>query len=500
MFFLRYIFIEIEQMFNHISLIKKKIDFMSDNESRNISLKKKIAFAFGEIGDNTAMQTFTFLIFTFYFAIVGVPILLIGGGFILWSLWNGINDPLIGYLSDRTKTKWGRRIPWMAAATIPLAITMILLFTPPVDLNSPTINFLYFILILILFDTTYTAFNLNYNAVFSEMYVTVKARSSVGKVRISFVMVALIFAFLLPTLIIENILGIIPDTDPAISDPNTLGQYQLTGIIAAIIIVVTYFVFLKWGVKEPKYISKDAETAMSFTKTLKNTFKNKSFQWFLIPALGTWIVINILPTLAPLFMTHVLDIEDPIIIGILLALEFIVAAISTPLWEKIRISKGARMAGLIGIAVWIFPIIIFAFSVSIEMAFIVQIFNGIGLGGGLYFYDQCIAEIIDEDEITHGTRRSGIYYAILNFFIRISMIINFFLIMIVFSTTDWYNYTPNPGVNTILGLQILMGVYPAIVLIISWIGMYYYPIKGEKLAENRRKLTELHEKKLSALK
>jgi len=471
---------------------------MSDNESRNISLKKKIVFAIGEVGDNTAMQTFTFLIFTFYFAIVGVPVLLIGGGFILWSLWNAINDPLIGYLSDRTKTRWGRRIPWMVAATIPLAIVMILLFTPPLDLNSPSSNFIYFIVILILFDTTYTAFNLNYNAVFSEMYVTMEERSSTGRVRIIFVMLALIFAFLLPTLIIENILGY--DVDTLIPDPNTLSQYQLTGIIAAIIILVSYIILLKWGVHEPKHISKDAETAMSFTNTLKNSFKNKSFQWFLIPALGTWIVINILPTLAPLFMTHALDIEDPLLIGILLALEFIVAAVSTPLWEKIRNAKGARMAGLIGIAAWIVPILLFAFSVSVEMAFIVQIFNGIGLGGGLYFYDQCIAEIIDEDEITHGTRRSGIYYAIFNFFIRISMIINFFLIMIVFSTTDWYNYTPNPGIDTILGLQILMGVYPAIVLIISWIGMYYYPIKGEKLAENRRKLTELHEKKLSALK
>ncbi|MFX1595408.1 MAG: MFS transporter [Promethearchaeota archaeon] len=467
-------------------------------ESQKIPLKMKIFFALGEVGDNTAMQTFSFLIFTFYFAIVGLSALWIAIGFILWSLWNSINDPLIGYLSDRTKSRWGRRIPWMAGATIPLAVIMILLFTPPIDLDSSLINFIYFFVILLLFDTTYTAFNLNYNAVFSEMYVPMKARSSIGKIRISFVMLALIFAFLLPTLIIENILGVDPDT--LLPDPNTLGQYQLTGIIAAVIIIVSYFILLKWGIKEPKHISKDAETALSFTKTIKYTFKNKSFQWFLIPALGTWIVINILPTLAPLFMTHALEIEDTELIGILLALQFIIAALSTPLWEKIRTMKGARAAGLIGILAWIFPVIFFAFSSSIEMAFIVQIFNGIGLGGGLYFYDQCIAEIIDEDEITHGTRRSGIYYAVLNFLIRISAIINFFIIGIVFTTTDWYTYTPNPGVNTILGLQILMGVYPAIVLVISLIGMYFYPIKGERLIENRKKLTDLHEQKQKMLK
>ncbi|MHA2269481.1 MAG: MFS transporter [Promethearchaeota archaeon] len=453
---------------------------MNDEKSQKVPLGKRIAFALGEVGDNTAMQTFSFLIFTFYYVIVGLDVLWIAVGFIIWSLWNSINDPLIGYLSDRTKSRWGRRIPWMAGATIPLAIVMIMLFTPPVALNSPTINFFYFIILLMVFDTTYTAFNLNYNAIFSEMFITMKARSSTGKIRISMVMVALIFAFLLPTFIIENITG---------SDPITLAQYQLTGIIAAIIIFISYLIVLKFGVKEPKYFLKDADTAMSFTKT-----KNKSFQWFLIPTLGTWIVINILPTLAPLFMTHALNLDTDLI-GIILALEFIVAALSTPLWEKIRVKKGARMTGLIGILVWIFPIIFFAFSISVEMVFIVQIFNGIGLGGGLYFYDQCIAEIIDEDEITHGTRRSGIYYAVLNFLIRLSHVINFLLIAIVFSTANWYDYDPNPGVNTIFGLQILMGIYPAIVLVLSLVGLYFYPIKGERLAENRRKLTELHEQK-----
>ena len=466
---------------------------MNERKSEKVPLGKRIAFAFGEVGDNTALQTFSFLIFTFYFAIVGLPVLWITVGFILWSLWNSINDPLIGYLSDRTKTRWGRRIPWMLGATIPLALIMILLFTPPLALNSDIINFVYFFIILILFDTTYTAFNLNYNAIFSEMYVSMEARSSTGKVRISFVMVALIFAFLLPTFIIEDFLGGDPQTPATIS--KALGDYQLTGIIAAVVIIVSYFIILKWGVKEPKHISKDAETAMSFGKTLKTTFKNKSFLWFLIPALGTWIAINILPTLAPLFMIHVLNITDSELIGYVLALQFIVAAVSTPLWEKIRVKKGARMAGLIGIVTWIIPIILFAFADSVEIVFIIQIFNGIGLGGGLYFYDQCIAEIIDEDEIKHGTRRSGIYYAVLNFFIRLSAIINFILIGIVFSTTDWQNYTPNPGIDAKLGLKILIGVYPAIVLGLSLIGMYFYPIKGDILKENRRKLTELHGEK-----
>ena len=108
---------------------------MSDTNSQKdneISIKTKLAFSCGEIGDGVAYQTFSFLIFTFYFTVVGLPVLLITLAFILWSLWNAINDPLIGYLSDRTNHRLGRRIPWMMAAIIPLTILMVLLFTPQI--------------------------------------------------------------------------------------------------------------------------------------------------------------------------------------------------------------------------------------------------------------------------------------------------------------------------------------------------------------------------------
>ena len=465
----------------------------SEKDPQKVTGGMRVAFSLGEVGDNVALNMFQFLVFTFYFCVVKLPVLWIVLGFVIWSIWNSINDPLIGYLSDKTRSKRGRRVPWMMAATIPLCIVMVLLFTPPINLNSDMINFIYLMVVLFIFDTAYTAFNLNYNALFSEMFIEMEDRAKTGKIRISFVMIALILAFTFPTLIIDDLTN-------RYNRPETLIQYQMTGVVAAIIIFVTYLIILKWGVREPKEFSKDAETALSFTNTVKSSFKNKAYLWFLIPTLGTWMVIGITPALAPLHMTYAVGIKDSELIGLVLLVIFVSAAFSTPLWEYIRRKKGARMCGMIGIVVWCFPLLFFAFATSLEMILISAIPWGIGLGGGLYFYDQCIAEIIDEDEIKYGTRRSGIYYAVNNLFIKGSAIINFVIIGIVFSSADWQTYDPNPGVDTIFALRFLMGVYPLIVLIIAFIGMYFYPIHGERLIENRRKLTDLHEQKRSSLK
>jgi GPH family glycoside/pentoside/hexuronide:cation symporter len=466
---------------------------MGEINTQKVTKGMRVAFANGDIGDTVAQFTFQFLIFTFYFTVVKLPVLMVSLAFVFWSIWNAFNDPMIGYLSDRTKSRWGRRVPWMMAATIPLAIVMIMLFTPPISLNSDLVNFLYLLIILIIYDTVFTSFNLNYNALFSEMFVEMEDRSKTGEIRITLTMIATILAFVLPTIIIEDLTN-------RYNRPETLIQYQMTGIVAAVIILFSYFIILKWGVREPKEFSKDAETALSFTNTIKASFKNKSFLWFMFPALGTWMVIYILPALAPLHMTYAIGIDDSMLIGLLLLVMFVSAGASTPIWEKIRVKKGARMSGMIGIVVWAIPILFFAFATSFEMALIIAIFEGIGLGGGIYFYDQCLAEIIDEDEIRHGTRRSGIYYAVINFLIRISTMINFVIIGLVFSSTDWQTYEPNPGVDTIFALRLLIGVYPAIILIFAFIGMYFYPIHGERLTENRRKLTGLHNQKRNSLK
>ncbi|MFW9996098.1 MAG: MFS transporter [Candidatus Odinarchaeota archaeon] len=462
----------------------------NDPSTWNVNQRTKVAFSIGEVGDGVAYQTFSFLIFVFYFTVVRLPVLWISAGFIIWSLWNAINDPLIGVLSDRTQSRWGRRFPWMLGATLPLAVMMIVLWIPPLYLSSDVINFAYFLFVLFLFDTFYTAFNLNYNAMWSEMFISMEDRSVVGQIRGIFVIVALIFAFVLPTIIIE-------DMTDQYGYSYTQSQYVLVGIVAATVIVISYSIVLKWGAKERSEFIHDSQTAPSYKEAIRYTFRNKAFRFFVIAALATWICNGILPTIIPLYATYVLHIaeEDSLLIGLLLLVAFLVGAVSMPFWTKLRQKKGARATGLTAFACWAVSLLIFMWSFDLLSGLVTMALVGLGLGGSIYFYDQCIAEIIDEDEIRLGTRRSGGYYGVISFIIRLSGVINALVIGIVFTGTEWSTYTPNPGIDVIWGLRFLVGVFPAIVLTIGFVALYFYPIHGKFLQEIRQKLTEVHNQK-----
>ncbi|MBN2152515.1 MAG: MFS transporter [Candidatus Lokiarchaeota archaeon] len=453
-------------------------------------MRNKVFFSLGEVGDNVAYQTFSFLVFTYYFAVIGLPVLWISAGFIIWAIWNAVNDNLVGILSDRTKTRLGRRRPWMIAAVIPLAIIMVLLFTVPPgdDMN----HFIYFMCVLFAFDGVYSLFNVNYNAMFSEMFVSVKDRAEVGRLRGIFVVIALVFALVLPSLMIEDMAN-------EKGYPYTAGQYVVSGSIAAIIIAVIYTLVISLGIKERVEFSKDSESAPGFIASIKHTFRNKSFRIFLIAAMATWICNGILPSMFPLFATYALGIgeDDPMTSGIVLLISFIVGAATMPVWARLRKNRGARFVGLLALAWWGVSLLILMMAWNLESGIVAMVIMGFGLGGSIYFYDQCIAEIIDEDEVNLGTRRSGSYYGVITFIIRLSTVLNFVIVGLLFTQAEWEKFTPNPGVEPVMALRFLIGVYPAIVLGVGLVSLWKYPIHGKRLQEIREKLDELHSKKRS---
>jgi glycoside/pentoside/hexuronide:cation symporter, GPH family len=452
------------------------------------SYKKAISYSIGQLSDIASYQAFTFLTFTFYFAVVGINIGLISLGFIIWSVWNSFNDTIIGYLSDRTHTRWGRRFPWIMVSLIPIALIIFLLFTPPFTFGivNPIINFIYFLVIIIIFELFFTMYDINFTSLYPEIFLTVEERTKGNNVRQLFAIFGLIAAFIMPGIFISSY-----------TEPKP-GEYPFFGFIIAIIIIIPGLLFLKFSPKEKTEFNQDYKNAPSFFNTLKFCVKSKSFRRYIPAEIATWFVYGMLPTIVPLYGEFILGFGDPIMISLLLGFTFLSAALfMTVLWKPLVQKIGPRKSWLISMILWIATLSpLFFLGPNMEiLAFIVFFLIGIGLSGSLYIIDIIIADIVDEDELRTGIRREGGYYGINIFFMRFATVFVFLIIGPVFLIADWGKFDPINIPD--FELRSLMFIYPAIALIIAIIAIYFYPLDGEILKDVKAKRDQLHREKKS---
>lgn len=475
---------------NFINPLNKKLnnDDKMKSDSNNYSRGKAFAYGCGHISEQAAYQAFTLLVFTFYFSIVGINILLITIGFIIWSIWNSLNDPILGYISDRTHTRWGRRRPFIMISLIPLGIIMLLLFTPPLifGISDETSNFLYFLIIIIIFEFFYTMFNLNMYSLFPEVFITEKERTEANNIRQVLIIFGLIFTFILPGLII-----------PDATNSQYLQHFMIFGILIGIIVISGGIISLKFGLKERTEFIDDYKKAPGLKDSLKYCLKNKSFMCYIPAEIANWFVYGMLAVIVILYAKFVLKVHDTLIQALLLGIAFLSAILFiTILWKPIVKKLGLRKTWLISMSIWIITLIPLMFIQDMIAGMVLFFFIGMGLAGSLFIIDLIISDIIDEDEVKTGVRREAGYYGINAFFSRLSSIFVFLAIGIVFTYTGWFVYEPEKVTpDVIFGLRILMAIFPSIALIIAIIAIYNYPLDGLRLAQVKKELQKIHENK-----
>ena len=270
---------------------------------------RSIAYGVGNLGVALFFNTTqTWLIF-FYVDIVRLDARLVGLAFALaYGVWNAINDPLVGMLSDRTRTRWGRRVPYIAVGTPIVLLLFFLVWSPPVGghpLADPRSWGLlaWFAVVIALFDLANTAVSVPYVSLFPELYPRLSERTEVSIYR----QVAAMIGTALGLAVMQPLAGWFG------ARAGTVGGWRYAGLVLGAVGAASLAVSLL-GSREPARTA-EPKQAMPLLQAFKATLVNRSFLTYMVADLMINFIWSWLSVMVPFFGKYVIgatgDAEQP---------------------------------------------------------------------------------------------------------------------------------------------------------------------------------------------
>lgn len=417
---------------------------------------------------------------TYYFVnIRGLSTYYTGIVWLLFGIWNAVNDPLFGYISDRTKSILGRRIPYIRYGAPLLIISFALFWLDIPGVNSQIGLFLQMLLALFLFDTFYTAIATSLYIMPYEVAISNKARSSIFVWKIIF----MVFTIVVP-------LGIERTIKPEVGDLAGISTFRwfmvLFAVVMGLIVFASTFFY-----KEKHYTQEDEQ--FDFVKAFKSCFTNRSFVVFEVISFtvifvqtslmqGLWYYfdeIDVSPT--PLYLA----LAGGIIVGVFL-------------WINRREPWGVKLSvRLFSLFFSIGCFVVLFFGQNGFAATIGFFLFGLGFAGGMYLIPMMNGDVVDMDEQRTGLRREGMYAGVNSFITKPAISIAQWVLLSIM-TAFGYDASLGKGLQSASAeTGILFGwlLVPGILLFISFIVLHWYPLDGKAWLETKISLAEVHKAK-----
>lgn len=451
--------------------------------------KQTIYFGLSKFGWVMAAGVGGFKVY-FYQIKLGLGWEYISLAFMIFAIWNAINDPLFGIMSDRTQHKLGRRIPYIRYGAPFLAISFIMLYASFIPGTNQIGLFLYLLLTLFLYDTFFTLVVIVNISLLGELALTAKNRTKISFISGVISGIGSAIAAIVPPMLLYN--------DQPLQRP--IDPFQIFVIITGIICFLTLFI-MSYYLKEKLMFSRDKP--LGFFDSIKYTLKSRAFIILEVIIFIGVFLSTFVGTGVAYYIDYVLDLKGfnasiPIIIYMLgnLLGSFVFAVLAgkygmrKSLMFSIPLLSGGLLLAFFPTNLWevILPILLIGFAIS---AFLI-------------YLDPFIVDIADQDELRTGTRREASFFGVNALITKpaesvavwalTGMLVAVFAFVEPIIVDGSAIPQPQPA-NALFGIRFLMSVVPALVLVLLLIAVYFYPLDGPKYREMKLKVRKLHKKK-----
>jgi GPH family glycoside/pentoside/hexuronide:cation symporter len=446
-----------------------KTDAAIAPQGERLSFWTKATYAIGDLGSAAGPGTIIpFWYFYFLTDVVRLDPTLAGLSVLLGKLWDAINDPLVGALSDRTRGRWGRRRPFLLYGSVPFGVTFALLWIVP-PIQNQVLLCLYFALAYMVFDTAFTFVGCPYQAMAPELTLDHDERTALLTYRMGVSIGAgLLTAILLGEIIFPSFPG------------DERAAFMTMGIVCgAIFVVPTLITF--WGTRERKEFQ--VEQAPNPLEVLRYVLRNTEWRYTLAMALLSWMPVDIASAVFPYFLVYWVGMTEgdaSLVMGIILASALLFLPLV--LWLSKRSEK--KMAFIIATASW--AVIMLAIMLvpqgAVALTYVVAALTGFGVASAHLLPSAMSTDVLEVDELMSGKRQEGIYAGFTVFVRKLSTGL---VLAMIGPVLSWSGYAEGAAVQTdsaLTAIRLLIALAPALLLVVACVVAWYYPLTRQRHA------------------
>jgi GPH family glycoside/pentoside/hexuronide:cation symporter len=459
--------------------------------------RTKILYGTGEWGMatfNTLRQIFYAIFLT---DVVGLEPRLASFAALVGVIWDAINDPLVGMLSDKVRSRWGRRRPFLLYFAIPYGLAFLMLWWAP-PWESQILLMIHMTLAYALSDTFQTLVIVPYHALTPEITSDYDGRTSLAGYRMFFNFLASIITAVVAPMIV----------DATMSAGGTQQQgYVIVAALFGASSVIPYLLIFFTVREGRRAAAPDAQVTemISLRETLRTAWENIPFRYATALYMLNWVTFDLIGVVLPYFLVYwvadgnllakVPGLDMPlesVVLGVML----VTAMLVLPLWNWLAQRLGKRIAYIIAIAFW--AVLLLAINVVPQMQYPLVIgmaaLIGVSVSAAHMLPDAIFPDVIDWDELRTGRRHEGIYYGAKNFIRKLTAALAIFLTLQVLG---WLGYQIPPEGATqfsqpaavVWGIRILTGPVGALLLVGVIAVTWFYPLDRRRYNRVRRLLT-----------
>ena len=460
-----------------------------DPAPQPIRLSRSYKFVWGlaSLGTSLVSSTYGALLPIFYQDYLGVRARWIALASTLYAIWNAVNDPLFGYITDSTRSRWGRRIPYMRFTAPFLALFFILVWMAPVHAPDATL-FAWMLASMLLYDTAYTIIGLAYSALLPEVTESDAERNGLQISSSLFGLLGSILGFVIPDLFRPKVGGA-----PSFL-PLRLAMVAI-GVLSATLIILTTL-----KVKErPEFHQVDKPLKLG--EAIRYTFASRAFLVLVAQNFMSILMQSLI--LGALFYVADYLLQTSTIL--LIACLFIPLIVGVPLTSLIRQRFGVAgaqqrlltAAGLALTAVMVVPKGWIPVCLAIA---------GFGLAGPQTLTNVLFAQVADEDELRSGVRREGAFFGVNALLTKPAQSVALALTPFILESTGFITREAHGGqimldqpASALLGIRMIVGLIPGLALLLGAFLLRWYPLQGRYLEEVQARVLALHAEKHARL-